>query len=123
EDLLERGDFKADMGVVGITQYWSTDEKTFLQNSLSLSQNGSGYLEYIPAPEGELRQSDDFQLRKNSFKAASTINHKINARHTLQAGAIFTRHHFKFYSQYLNGASDALVTDQNVKGDANQYQA
>lgn len=123
DKLLERGDFNADMGVVGITQYWSLNENTFLQNSLAVSGNGSGYLEYIPLQEGGLKQVDDFSLRKNSARAASTLHHKFNARHTVQGGVIFTRHNFDFYSHYHNEASDAFITEQNMKGDAEQYQA
>src|SRR5690606_14113364 len=37
EKLLNKGDYKADMGVLGITQYWPLGSKTFLQNSLSVS--------------------------------------------------------------------------------------
>src|SRR5690554_4284512 len=39
DELVEKGDYKANMGVLGITQYWPLGSKTFLQNSVSLSQN------------------------------------------------------------------------------------
>lgn len=122
EELLERGDFKANMGIVGITQYWSLSDKSFLQNSFSLSQNGSGYLEYIPGEHEQLRQVEDFRLNKKSFKAASTFHHKFNARHNIQAGLIYTHHDFDFYSWYLDEALEQYVTEQDTEGRADQYQ-
>lgn len=123
DKLLERGDYKANMGVVGITQHWSLNEKTYLQNSISLSQNGSGFLGYEPNAEGQLRQVEDFQLDKKSIKAASTLHHKFNARHNVQAGVIYTHHNFDFYSNYFDSSEDRFITEQNTTGDADQYQA
>ncbi|MBA4054526.1 MAG: TonB-dependent receptor, partial [Marivirga sp.] len=120
--LLERGDYKANMGVIGITQYWSLGSSTYLQNSISVSQNGSGYDGFKPDAQEQLVRDNDFQLNKNSFKVASTLNHKFNAKHNIQAGLIYTRHQFDFYNTYFDEETDAFVTDQNMKGDADHYQ-
>ena len=37
-----------------MTQYWSLSPKTFLQNSLSVSENGSGREGYKPNEQNEL---------------------------------------------------------------------
>src|SRR5690606_8219707 len=86
DQLLERGDYKANMGVLGITQYWPLGAKTFLQNSLSLSQNGSGFQGFEPNEQDVLEELQDANLDKNSLKGATTVNHKFNARHNAQAG-------------------------------------
>ncbi|HEX6227459.1 MAG TPA: TonB-dependent receptor [Chryseolinea sp.] len=122
ETLLEQGNYKAHMGVVGVTQYWALGSKTYLQNSLSVSENGSGYLGYKPNEQNELMRDDDMQLDKNTIKAASTINHKFNAQHNIQAGLIYTRHSFDFYSNYLDEATGEFATEQDMKGNADHYQ-
>ncbi|MGC3944801.1 MAG: TonB-dependent receptor [Chryseolinea sp.] len=122
EKLLQRGYYNADMGVTGITQYWPLSDKTYLQNSITLSTNGSGYDGFKPNATNELRQVDDFSMDKHSIKAASSINHKFNARHTVQAGFIFTQHSYNFYSNSYQTESDSWVTEQDSKGKADQYQ-
>ena len=120
--LLQRGYYKADMGVTGITQYWPLSDKTYLRNSITLSTNGSGYDGFKPNTSSDLRQVDEFSMNKRSFKAASSINHKFNARHTVQAGFIFTQHTFDFYSNSYETESDSYVTYQDSDGKADQYQ-
>src|SRR5690554_6000457 len=121
-ELLEKGDYKADMGVLGITQYWLLGSKTFLQNSISLSQNGSGFQGYEPNEKDVLEELYDSKLDKNTIKGASTLNHKFNARHTVQTGIIYTHHYFNFYNKYFDKETEEFVSDQGIKGDAGHYQ-
>jgi hypothetical protein len=120
--LLSEGDYQADMGVAGITQYWSFGIKTYLRNSVSVSQNGSGYLGYEPDSQENLIRMDEANLDKKTIKLASTLNHKVNAKHNLQLGGIYTRHNFDFYSEYFDGGEDEFVIGQNMDGDAGHYQ-
>lgn len=122
EVLAQKGNYKANMGVIGMTQYWSLGSRTYLQNSVSLSQNGSGYLGHKPDGPDSFMRDDDMELEKQSFKVSSTFNHKFNASHTAQAGVIFTRHKFDFYNNYFDEETDQYLTDQRMKGEADQYQ-
>ncbi|ELR72722.1 TonB-dependent receptor plug domain protein [Fulvivirga imtechensis AK7] len=122
DKLLEQGDYQADMGVVGVTQYWPVGAKTYLQNSLSVSQNGSGYVGYEPDDQSNLVQLDNAQLDKNTIKASTTLNHKFDARHNLQAGIIYTHHYFDFYNEYFESSTNSFVINQNIDGDAGHYQ-
>lgn len=120
--LAERGHYKADMGVVGVTQYWPLSSKSYLQNSISVSGNGSGYLSHRPDSQNNMKRDDDFDLNKNSFKVASTLHHKVNARHNFQAGLIYTKHSFNFYNNYFDEESQRYETNQNMEGQAEHYQ-
>jgi hypothetical protein len=122
DELLEKGDYKANMGVLGVTQYWPLGSKTFLQNSISISQNGSGFEGYEPDEQGVLEALYDSRLDKNTIKGASTLNHKFNARHNVQTGIIYTHHYFNFYNKYFDKEAEELVIDQDIKGDAGHYQ-
>jgi len=122
DELVEKGDYKANMGVLGITQYWPLGSKTFLQNSVSLSQNGSGFKGYEPNEQDVLEELFDTKLNKNSIKGATTLNHKFNARHNAQAGVVYTHHYFNFHNKYFDKETERFVTDQGTKGDAGYYQ-
>jgi hypothetical protein len=110
------------MGVAGVTQHWSLSEQTYLQNSISFSRNSSGYMGYEPDILDDLTQTEDFRLDKRSLKGATTLHHKFNAKHNMQIGVIYTHHEFDFYNHYLDNESDQFVTDQDMRGKADQYQ-
>src|SRR5690606_26076157 len=122
DELLERGDYQAGMGVLGVTQYLPLGSKAFLQNSISLSQNGSGFEGYEPDGQGVLDALYDSNLDKNTIKGAFTLHYKFNARHKLQTGIIYTRHYFNFYNKYFDKEVDEFVTDQKIAGDAGHFQ-
>ena len=73
------------------------------------------FLGYKPNEQNELTRDDDMELDKNSFKAATTFNHKFNARHNLQAGLIYTRHSFDFYSNYFDEETNQFVSEQDIE--------
>src|SRR5699024_7703080 len=56
DKVLETVNYQADMGVLCITQYLPLNAQSYLQNSLSISQNGSGYLGYEPDKLNDLVQ-------------------------------------------------------------------
>ncbi len=120
--LLERGHYKADMGVIGLTQYWPLSTRTYLQNSISVSRNGSGYLGYEPDAVEQMFRTNDFSLGKKSIKGQSTLNHKFNARHNGQIGVIATRHSFDFYNEYYNNQLAEYFRDQDRTGEATHLQ-
>lgn len=123
DKLLEKYDYQADMGVVGVTQYWALNSKTYLQNSFSVSHNGSGFLGYEPNEVSNLIQLEELELNKNTVKGTTTINHKFNARHNLQVGLLYTHHYFDFYYETFDKELGEFVTEQNIKGDAGHYQS
>lgn len=122
EDIvLERGDYAANMGVVGVTQFWAFNAQTYLQNSISVSTNGSGFTSHEPTNDG-MTLLDDLELNKTTFKATTTLNHKFSPKHALQAGLLYTHHDFSFYYSYLDKADQKYLTEQDRKGDAGHYQ-
>lgn len=119
--VLEEGDYTANTGVVGVTQFWPLSTDTYLQNSLSASTNGSGFTSHEPVQPG-MNLLDDLEMNKNTWKATTTLNHKFNPKHALQAGLLYTHHTFDFYYSFLDEAAQKYITEQNRKGDAGHYQ-
>lgn len=119
--LVEREEFSANLGVVGVTQYWPLSQRTYLQNSVTMSRNGSAY-EESNLVKGAFMDTDEIRLDKYSVKAAAAINHKINVKHLLQGGLIYTRHTFDFYTKYYDEEIERMVINQDTRGEADHYQ-
>lgn len=122
DDLLQTGDYTSNMGVAGITQYLPLSTNTYLQNSVSVSQNGSGYDYYEPNESNELIEKYEGELNKNTIKGSSTIHHKFNASNNLQAGIIYTWHTFDFYDNEYRKEYGDRIDLLDIKNDATHYQ-
>ena len=120
--LLEKGDYGAHMGVVGVTQFWPLSTNTYLQNSISASTNGSGFTSHEPTPQAGMTLLDDLELNKSTLKATTTVNHKFSPKHAVQAGLLYTHYDFDFYYSFLDKVDQKYITEQNRKGDAGHYQ-
>lgn len=123
DSLIQRGYYKSRVGVVGVSQQLILSPRLYIQNSVALSRNGSGYIGFAPVDDGQFLQEDERDLDKSTIKGTSVLNYKFNARHNLRAGVILTRHNFDFYNQYRDNGTEEYVTDQDARGHATQYQA
>ncbi len=122
DKLVEKGNYKANMGVVGLTQYLPLNKNSFLQSTVSVSQNGSGFDLFEPNAEHQLTRLEDMEMNKRTIKAASTLSHKFNARHTLQTGLLYTHHFFDFYYDAFDKVQEEFVRELDMDGDAGHYQ-
>jgi len=110
-----QNDFSTDMGVVGISHLYILGSKTYMKTQFATtgSRNDWTY--------EELNNSDYYQMmaRENyhylTYKGQFTLNHKINNRHQLRTGLMYTSVHFNlFHDYYSNDESDMVrVVDQN----------
>ncbi len=118
------GDYRANMGVIGLRHQLVVGKNTYLENSISLSQNGSGYFGEEPVVNREplMREAYYDNLNKRSARITSSMHHKINARHKIQAGAIYTHHFYDFYSRYYDHESDTYIKDQDTGGNTGHLQ-
>jgi hypothetical protein len=122
DSLLQRGYYKSRVAVVGVSQHLIINPRLYLQNSVAVSRNGSGYTGFAPKGDNLLVQEDDSDLDKSTIKGTSILNYKLNARHNFRGGLILTRHNFDFYNEYRDNGTDEFVTDQDADGFATQYQ-
>jgi CarboxypepD_reg-like domain len=123
DSLIQQGDYRSKVGIVGISQNLILNNKMYLQNSIAISRNGSGYQGFTPDGESRLIQEDDMDLGKSTIKGTSILNYKVNARHNFRTGIVLTKHNFDFYSQYTDNGTHELVTAQDADGHAYQSQA
>lgn len=133
EYRVETGDYTAWMGVAGMTHVLPMGKKTYLRNNLSAATNGSGYnadLEIYNPFGGEsfeeairgrpdtVLEGERDRLDKRTYRVSSILNHKINAKHKLQAGLIFNYNNFSFKVEDVDYSTGEREVDVDSKGDA-----
>lgn len=114
--------FHTGLGVVTLNHTYRFSKRTYAKSYLSLSGNWSGDEYEEPNSEGTMQRLYDEQMSKKTYRASTTINTKINARHRLQSGVIFSRLQYDFFSRFHDEEDDKMVTDLNSKGTADQLQ-
>ena len=115
-EVFEKGDFKSEMGVIGIRHAYLFNDRSYIESSLSFSENGSGYYEESRDKNDVFYETADIDLRKYALSFAVTWNQKLSARHKLQVGARYSRRFFDYFLESWDDEIDRLVANQNEKG-------
>lgn len=121
--ILEKGNFKADMGVVGIGHRFLFSNKTYLESNLSVSESGNGGL------WEELDDNNEFQPYYNGFfrnyttKVTSTLHHKFSAKSKLQTGLIYDRKFYNYFADVYYEEEGNLIREQDSDGNTGLYHA
>lgn len=120
--ILDKGDWKADMGVVGLNHRFLFSNSTYLESSISISENGSGGTgEELIEGTNEYRTYYDGNFRNYTAKYMSTFHHKFNAKQKIQIGVIYDRKFYDYYSDVYYEEEDALVREQDSDGNTGLY--
>ena len=122
EELFGKNRFDADMGVLGLNHKLILGTRTVLDNSLSLSatENKYAYEELDEEMKFVLLEEENFV---NTYaKANVRITHKLNARHLLKLGAIYTRLGFDLLSKEFY-EDVGLRTEVDEEGNSSVFQA
>lgn len=125
DTLFARNEYRSRMGVIGLTHTRTLGASSYLYSTVSMSGNGSGN-EYFEAPapgeDGtELRSSAD--LAKWTLRATTTLNTRLNAKHKLRTGIIFSNDHFNMLVDDWNNTTDRMERQLDRTGSANTTQA
>jgi len=121
EDFDYKNDFKAGMGVVGLTHTYFIDNNTFIKSTLAAtgSMNDWSYFELnnnVFVNEG----NEDFTHK--TIKASVTLNRKFNARNTLKTGLIYSNLNFDLRSEDYNYDLNEMQTIVSQKGSTDLIQ-
>lgn len=121
--ILEKGDWNAAMGVVGLGHRYLLSNRTYLETNLSVSESGSGGV------GEELGDNDEFytyyegSFRNYTAKITSTLHHKFSAKSKLQVGLIYDRKFYDYFSDVYYEEEEELVREQDSDGNTGLYHA
>lgn len=119
--ILEKGDWEADMGVVGLGHRILFNKSTYLESNVSISQNGSGGIGEELDDNNEFRVYYDGYYRNYTAKLMSTLHHKFSAKSKLLTGFIYDRKFYDYYSDVYYEEDDGLRREQDSKGNTGLY--
>jgi hypothetical protein len=121
DKVVERTDYGALLGVIGLNHTLSLNQNTFVKLTLSASNNGSNY-------NSERNDNDNFVFdgkgnwEKNSLRAALTYSSKIDARNRLMVGVKFTDHLYDMDEYYFNEDHNRFETGIDLNKSAGDIQ-
>lgn len=121
DKVLEKGDWKADMGVVGINHQYLFSGKTYIQSSFSVSESGNGGLGQELDDVDNFRVYYDGYFRNYTAKFMSTLHHKFSARNKILVGMIYDRNFYDYYSDVYHEEDGSLVSEQDSNGNTGLF--
>jgi len=120
--ILDKGDWKADMGVVGLNHQFLFNNSTYLESSISIAESSSGGTgEELIDGTDEFRTYYDGTYRNYTAKYMSTLHHKFSAKNKIQLGVIYDRKFYDYYSDVFYEEEDALKREQDSDGNTGLY--
>lgn len=111
------------LGVMGLTHTFQMNENMFLRSSLAGTGTENSYQYAIPDADNNFYPIEKGEITKSSLIAATTFNFKLNAKHKIETGVIFTRQHFNIDANDYNFETDEMENSVRENGNAETYQA
>ena len=125
EDDILTGKFngKNKLGVLGLSHTWQMNEDMYLKSSLAATGSDNSFRFVVPNDADEFDERERGNIGKSSLIAATTFNYKINTRHKIETGLIFTRLNFNMNTYDWDAEQNELVNELSEKGHSSTLQA
>lgn len=113
--------FKSYMGIIGVSNVMFLDDNTSLNTKISLSTNGSEYAYFEKENDVAIEDYED-HLSKTSLRISTSFNRKINSRNKLEAGAIYSRQGYSFFTEDYDFDLNKEIRDLDESGNLSYLQ-
>lgn len=122
--VIEKGDYTSSMGTLNINHVYFFTPNASIETFVSASQNGSESMadERDESDEDFVRFYED-KFDKYTYRFATAINNKLNAKNTIKTGIRYDRNYFEFNQKFLNKNSDEMESWLNDKNNAGLIRA
>jgi hypothetical protein len=111
------------LGVVGLKHLISLSSKTYINSTLSASNNAMEMNSKRIFDTSVLEDDFNSKTSNNIIRLNSTLNYKYNQRHLFQIGTVYSHYIFNFESSYFDYVNNQLVKAQDISGTANLSQS
>ena len=119
--IVSKGDWKADMGVIGLGHRFLFTNRTYLESNVSIAQNGTGGIGEDLGENQEFYTYYDGFFRNYTAKFTSVMHHKFSAKNKLQLGFIYDRKFYDYYSDVYYKEEGGLIREQDSNGDTGLF--
>lgn len=126
KNLSDKSEFtqKQMLGVAGLTHlFLFTDNKTYLKTVLSYSYTNNGNTDDTLSDDYSTFDVANERFIYKTFRAATMLNTKINARNILRLGAIYSNMSYRLFSEEYSYLSQRVQTQVNNTGNTSLFQA
>lgn len=125
EDDILVGKFngKNKLGVLGLSHTWQMNEDMYLKSSLAATGSDNASTFVVPNDDGTFDERERGNIGKSSLIAATTFNYKINTRHKIESGLIFTRLNYNMNTYSWDAEQQQLLNELSDKGHSSTIQA
>lgn len=125
DSLFARADYGSRMGVAGLTHTRLLGANSFLYSTVSISGNGSGvvYEETDSPGEMPLVLRERMDMSRWTYRASSTLNTRVNARHKLRSGLIVSHDRFRLRMDSWDHEQHRMLRVLDRDGGATTVQA
>lgn len=120
--IISKFKINSELAVTGLKHSIQLSPNTFMESGISASENGSLYDEHDRMEGDEYRLLANEKLRKYTLTGQTSIHSKINSRHKISAGMIYTHFLYDFFTEYYDKPADSMVVEQDDKGNAGLLQ-
>jgi hypothetical protein len=111
------------MGVLGLSHTYQMNDDMYLKSSVAATGSDNSYSYAIPDNADQFYTIEKGNIGKSSLIATSTFNYKLNARHKIESGVIFTRLNFNMNAGEWDFEKDQMVNQLSEKGNSSTMQA
>ena len=120
--IISKFKINSELAVTGLKHSIQLSPNTFMESGISASENGSLYDEHDRMEGEEYRLLAKEKLRKYTLAGQTSIHSKINSRHKISAGMIYTHFLYDFFTEYYDKPTDRMAVEQDDKGNASLLQ-
>ena len=121
--ILEKGDFGAYMGVIGLNHFLQLTDHSYLKSSVSMSANGSTWNWNKLDDNDQWYEDGDGTWEKSTVRASTLYSHKLNQHHRLVTGLSYAQFYYDMYNTYFDDDDQVQKTDLNFNNDAGMVQS
>ncbi|MFY0627141.1 MAG: TonB-dependent receptor [Reichenbachiella sp.] len=123
EVIVARDDFETSMGVTALSHTYLINKNSFLKTTLSVAgttfQGKSDY----PDENGSFYNVYNSNFEKSFFRGAMTYHLKINSKHKIESGFIYSKLGYSMVDNTWNFENDQLETVLDDAGSSSTFQA
>ena len=122
EDIIGKFNGRNKMGVLGLSHIYQINDDMYLRSTLAGTGTDNNFKYAIPDENGSFYDIERGTITKSSGIATTAFNYKINARHKLETGIIFTRLAFNMEANEFDFDRDELVNELTENGSSSTLQ-
>ena len=120
--IVEKVDFGAQLGTIGLNHTLPLNTNSFLKLSLSLSNNGSNYYEEQADSTDHFSYWGKGDWNKTSLRTELTYSSKLNARNRIVTGINYVEFYYDMYENYFDDGLDRYVNSIDLHRNAGMTQ-